>query len=182
MSDIHPIENSVPETAESPKVPEAAIGDVARYQEQLLRMILHHDDRALRVLSLYLTVLGALVTASLALRQAQMLTAYIVILIACAAVSLLIGCGLAYRAAWTARIYLPGRKSDFWIWAMENQLSIGEAALAYAKQAEDMIAHNEKIADRAASNLAKAHLCGILAPFVGSLASAFAYAARTYIT
>jgi hypothetical protein len=164
------------------KVADTAIGDIARYQEQLLKMILHHDDRALRVLTLYVTVLGALVTASFALNQARALNAYAGIAMGGAALSLFVGCGFAYRAAWTARIYLPGRKPDFWTWALDNELDICATALAYAQQAVEIIANNERIADRAANRLARAHLWGIAAPFIGTALALFAYISRTYIT
>jgi hypothetical protein len=134
-------------------------------------MILHHDDRALRVLSLYVTVLGALVTVLFALKQAQILTAYFVIPIVAAASALVAGCAFAYRAGWTARIFLPGRKPDFWIWAIENEQNIREAALAYARQAADIIAHNERVADRAANRLAKAYFCGLAAPAIAAAAA-----------
>jgi hypothetical protein len=153
------------------KVAEMSIPDIARYQEQLLRMILHHDDRALRVLSLYVTVLGALVTALFALKQAQILTAYFLIPIFAAASALAVGCAFAYRAGWTARIFLPGRKPDFWIWAIENGQNVQEAALAYARQAADTTAHNEGVADRAASRLAKAYFCGLAAPAIAAAAA-----------
>jgi hypothetical protein len=153
------------------KVAEISIPDIARYQEQLLRMILHHDDRALRVLSLYVTVLGALVTVLFALKQAQVLTAYFVIPIVAAASALVAGCAFAYRAGWTARIFLPGRKPDFWIWAIENEQNLREAALAYARQAADIIAHNERVADRAANRLAKAYFCGLAAPAIAAAAA-----------
>jgi len=156
------------------KVSEIAIPDIARYQEQLLRMILHHDDRALRVLSLYVTVIGALVTAFFALRQAQILTSYVVVTMVAAGLSLLIGCVLSYRAAWTARIYLPGRKPDFWIWAIENEQDIRATALAYAMQAREIISHNENVADRAANRLTKAYIAGLAAPIVGA-ASAWVF-------
>lgn len=164
------------------KVPETAIQDIARYQEQLLKMILHHDDRALRVLSLYVTVLGALVTSAFALKQAQALSAYATILMGATALSLIIGCSFAYRAGGTARIYLPGRKPDFWTWAMDYEQNAQEAARAYATQAVDIIAQNERVADRAATNLGRALLCGVAAPFVGTASALFAYAARNYIT
>jgi hypothetical protein len=164
------------------KVPETAIQDIARYQEQLLKMILHHDDRALRVLSLYVTVLGALVTAAFGLHQAHALSAYAGILMGGTALSLGVGCAFAYRAAWTARIFLPGRKSDFWNWALEYEQDIREAALAYAAQAVDIVTNNERVADRAATNLARAHVCGVAAPFIGTACAVFAYLARTYIT
>jgi hypothetical protein len=179
MTDQPPDE---PATMLPEKVPETAIQDIARYQEQLLKMILHHDDRSLRVLSLYVTVLGAFVTAAFALNQAHALNAYTAILMGGAALSLGVGCAFAYRAAWTARIYLPGRKSDFWTWALENEQDIRETALAYARQAIDIVAHNERIADRAANRLARAYLCGVAAPFIGTASTLFAYAARTYIT
>jgi hypothetical protein len=149
------------------KVPEAAIQDIARYQEQLLRMIIHHDDRSLRALSLYVTVLGALVTAAFGLNQVRALNAYAGIIMGGAALSLLVGCAFAYRAAWTAVIFLPGRKSDFWTWALENEQDIRETALAYAAQAMAIVANNERVADRAANNLARAHLPSQLSPVNG---------------
>jgi hypothetical protein len=182
MSDQQTEQPAALATAPPDKVPEAAIQDLARYQEQLLKMILHHDDRALRVLSLYVTILGALVTAAFGLKQSAALSVYAGIIMCGAALSLLVGCSFAYRAAWTARIYLPGRKSDFWTWALENQQDIRETALAYAQQAVEIVTHNERLADRAATCLAKAHLCGIAAPFVGTAMGLFAYLARTFIT
>lgn len=161
--------SAVPTTF-SDKVSDSAIPDIARYQEQLLIMILHHDDRALKVLSLYVTVLGALVTAILALRQAGILTAYLLIMIVGAALTLAIGCVFAYRAAWTARIYLPGRKPDFWMWAIQNNLDIRETASAYAEQAVDIIEQNERVADRAANRLTRAYVCGLAAPMTGAAA------------
>jgi hypothetical protein len=161
---------NMPPAVSLDKVSEISIPDIARYQEQLLKMILHHDDRALRVLSLYVTVLGALVTALFALKQAQIITAYFVIPIAAAASALAAGCAFAYRAGWTARIFLPGRKPDFWIWAIENEQNVQEAALAYARQAADTIAHNERVADRAANHLGKAYFFGLAAPAMAAAA------------
>jgi hypothetical protein len=100
-----------------------------------------------------------------------MLSTYLVILIASAAVVLLIGCAFAYGAAWTARIYLPGRKPDFWTWAIENEQDIRDTALAYAKQALEVIENNEKVADRAAARLTKAYICGLIAPGAGAAAN-----------
>lgn len=175
------VENPV-EPVSPDKTCEMAVQDIARYQEQLLKMILHHDDRALRVLSLYVTVIGAFVPAAFALHQAEIFGPYVKITMFFAAVSLFVGIFFAYRAGWTARIYLPGRKSDFWAWAIENEQDTKETALAYVKQAVEIIEHNERVADRAANRLARAYLCGVAAPFVGTAIALFAYCARTYIT
>lgn len=164
------------------KVPELALQDVARYQEQLFRLLLHHDDRALRTLSLYLTVIGALATVSLALNQGKLFGPYVAIFLAAAALSLLVGCGCAYTAVRPAQIYLAGRKPDFWQWAVDNEQTQRETASAYLNQAAATIVFNEKISGEAAYWLGRSHLCGIAAPFIGVACALFAYVSRNYIT
>jgi hypothetical protein len=82
MTEQQPV---APATTPPDKVPEAAIQDIARYQEPLLKMILHHDHRSLRILAQYVTIIGALLTAAFALNQAHALNAYAAILMGGAA-------------------------------------------------------------------------------------------------
>jgi hypothetical protein len=89
LSPIEPSKTSLDGEQKRQKVSETAIPDIARYQEQLLRMILHHDDRALRVPSLYVTALGALVTTLFAMNQARLITPNIVALISGASLTLM---------------------------------------------------------------------------------------------
>jgi hypothetical protein len=182
MPDREPEEAPEDNVAETSQVASLALQDVGRYQEQLFRLIIHNDDRALRVLSLYGTLIGAIVTAGFALRQAQVLGPYVFVFLTAVGVTLLIGCYFAYLAAWTADLYLPGRKPEFWIWALQYTQNVDEAVKAYLTQAGPMIIRNEQISNRAVRRLGLSYVCGLAALPIGGAASLFAYLSRMLIT
>jgi hypothetical protein len=166
---------------EPAKFSEQAFQDIARYQEHLFRLMIHNDDRALRVLSLYIATIGLIITAGFGLYQAKSLGAYPIIFLAGVTLSLAVGCVFAYWAAWSADIYLPGRKPDFWRWA--NEISNPDETIrAYLEQAQEIIIHNEEITNRAATRLGRSYQCGVIAPLIGLGAALFAWAARTFIS
>ncbi|SRR6266498_2788471 len=171
----------MPNRAEPDKLPDVALQDTVRYQEHLFRLMLHHDDRALRVLSIYGAIIGALLTAGFALNQAKALGLYTLIFMVATGGTLAIGCAFAAYAGWSADIFLPGRKPDFWKWALENRQNVRSTVTAYVDQAAESIAQNERIANAAAKSLGRSYLCGVLAPLVGVIVPFLAYAARTFI-
>ena len=152
------------------KLAEIALQDVIRYQEHLVKLIFLHDEKGHKVLSIYVTVLAAAVTASFALGQLGVLTLYLKIFLMGAAASLLVGCIWAYLAAWTAPIYLPGRKPDFWLWALEYENTITETVAAYLIESQAIIKFNEKLSDRSSSRLGHAYACGLAAAPIGAAA------------
>ncbi len=168
--------------ARADRLPELALQDTARYQEHLFRLLLHNDDRALRALSFYGAFIGVLITASFALNQANGFSAYAKIFIVVTIAILLVGCGLAYAALRTADIYLPGRKPDFWKWALVNEQDARSVIDAYLDQAELIIANNEKLADRASTILGWCYVCGALAVPIATCVTLLAYLARTFIS
>jgi hypothetical protein len=163
--DAHPIEKVV---APPEKVAELAVQDVARHEEQLVKLILFHDDRALRLLAAYVPVIVALVAAAVGLNQSDRLTIYTGFFIGGTAASFFVGCLCAYAAAWTVPIFLPGRKPQFWSWALEHEIDLRSTAQAYVGQSIQVIAHNERQCNRASLHLKKAYQCGIAALFVGA--------------
>jgi hypothetical protein len=170
-----PAEKIAPDTPLPDKVSEASIPDTARYQEQLIKLILFHDERALKLLSLYVPVMVAIATAAVALNQNGKLTLYIELFLGFTDITLFVGCLWAYGAAWTAPIYLPGRKPDFWIWAIENDVDFRGTALAYLKQSIDTTQANETLGNRAADQVANAYACGLAAPLLGAASVWLAY-------
>ena len=162
-------------------MPELALQDTVRYQEHLFRLLIHNDDRALRILSIYGTIIGLLITVAFALNQAKALGPYPIVFMATAAVFLALGCVFAYLAGWSADIYLPGRKPDFWKWALDNDQDPRSVVAAYIEQAAQSIANNERISNRAARRLERGYVCGVLALPVATIATILAYTAYTFI-
>jgi hypothetical protein len=177
--DTSPIATVAPLSASSDEVAKQAIQDAARYEEQLVKLILFHDDRALRVLSVYVPVIVALTTAAVALNQVDKLTLYAGCMIGGTAICFFAGCLCAFSVVWTVPIYLPGRRPDFWKWATEHDIELRATAIAYVDQSAIMIANNESHSGNASRNLTKAYFCGIAAPFVGAAAIWMVYWSRT---
>lgn len=159
----------------SDKVAEIAIQDIVRYQEQLLKLIFFHDEKGHKVLSIYVTVIAATVTAGFGLNQLGKLTIFIELFLGAAIVSLLAGCVFAYLTAWTTPIFLPARKPDFWMWALENEQTVRETTWAYLTQSEAIIQSNAAISNRSSERLQNAYICGLAAPVVGAAIVWLAY-------
>lgn len=172
--DNSPIKNDAPPVG-SEEVAKLAVQDVARYQEQLSKLIFFHDEKGHKVLSIYVTVLAAIVTGAFALNQIHKLNLYAELFLGSSAASLLLGCVFAYATAWTAPIYIPGRKPDFWLWALENDQDVRETTVAYLQQAADTSRFNETLSNRSSKRLAKAYVCGLAAPSVGAAVVWLAY-------
>jgi len=154
---------------------EVAVQDVARYQDRLVELMFHTDDKALRMISIYGTFLGLLATSGFALANLKSLHGAGWGFLLGAGVALTAGCVFAYRAMWTTGIYLPGRKPDFWLWCLGPEILEHEALAAYLKQAAICIEHNQRISDAAAEDVRRCFLCGISSPIVGLIASAAAW-------
>lgn len=159
----------------SDEVAKMAIQDTVRYQEQLLKLIFFHDEKGHKVLSVYVTVIAAMVTAAFALNQLTELGLYRKLFLGGAAMSLVLGSIFAYATAWTAPVYIPGRKPDFWLWAMDYKQDLQETTAAYLKQAMEINARNEALSNRSAGRLENAYICGVAAPFVGAATVWLAY-------
>ncbi|SNT05476.1 hypothetical protein SAMN05216374_2477 [Tardiphaga sp. OK246] len=177
--DDSPIGGTASLCATSDEVAKQAIQDAARYEEQLVKLILFHDDRALRVMSVYAPVIVALATAAVALNQTDKLSLYVGCMIGGTSASFFAGCLCAFSVIWTTPIYLPGRRPDFWNWATEHDVDLRSTAVAYVDQSKAMTAHNEARSNRASVRLSKAYICGMAAPFVGAATIWVVYWSRT---
>jgi hypothetical protein len=172
--DSSPVANGVTPSA-SDEVAKLAIQDVVRYQEQLSKLIFFHDEKGHKVLSIYVTIIAAIVTGAFALNQIGQFGLYTKLFLGSTAISFLFGCVFAYTTAWTAPIFIPGRKPDFWIWALENEQDLRETATAYLDQSIETVRFNEALSNRSSRRLEKAYTCGIAAPFAGAAAVWLAY-------
>lgn len=154
--------------ATADEVAKQAIQDAARHEEQLVKLALFSDDRALRVLAVYVPVLVALATAAIALQQSGKLTLYVGLMIGGATLSLFVGCLLAITVLWTTPIFLPSRKPEFWKWALDHDCTLNTVAKAYIDQSIATVDHNHGVCGRSTGRLMKAYACGVAAPFVGA--------------
>lgn len=150
------------------EVAKQAMQDAARHEEQIVKLILFHDDRALRLLAVYVPVVGALITAGIALYQNGKLTLFAGLMMAGVGGSLVVGCFYAFATAWTAFIYMPSRRPLFWDWALEHDVDLRSTARAYIKESIETVEHNLRHSARASARLKRAYQCGIAAPFVGA--------------
>ena len=172
--DTSPIANVAAQSV-SDEVAKLAIQDVVRYQEQLSKLIFFHDEKGHKVLSVYVTVIAAIVTAAFGLNQIGKFSLYEKLFLGGNVASLLVGCLFAYATAWTAPIFIPGRKPDFWIWALENEQTVRETTVAYLNQSIEINRFNEALSNRSSNRLEKAYICGLAAPLVGTAAVWLAY-------
>jgi hypothetical protein len=166
--DAWPIPEDVPTNTTSDEVAKQAIQDVARHEEQMVKLILFHDDRALRVLSVFVPVIGVLIAGSIALYQGSKLAPLLGFMIGGTASTFFVGCLFAFAALWNGPIYLPSRKPAFWQWAIHYDVELRTVAKEYVNQSIQMVAHNERHSARASANLTMAYICGIAAPLVGA--------------
>ncbi|MFB6451849.1 hypothetical protein [Bradyrhizobium tunisiense] len=165
-------------SATADEVAKQAIQDVARHEEQLVKLIFFHDDRALRVIAVYGPLLGVLMAGTIALYQAGKLTLFLGLMIGGTGVSFMVGFLCAFAALWNAPIYLPSRKPPFWQWALKHDVELREVAMAYVEQSAAMVIHNERHSLRASGYLTKAYTCGVAAPFAGAALVWMAYWSR----
>jgi hypothetical protein len=165
------------EPSESNKVPELALQDTVRYQEQLLRLIIHNDDRAFRLISFSVALMGVLLSAYALTKP---LGFYVPLFMGTVALCSFAGCLFAHAALAPADIYLPGNRPDFWQWALNHRQDVAAVTKAYLEGAAQTIVKNQSITERAAKLLWRSSLCIILSPAIGIAVTLIAYLAITF--
>jgi hypothetical protein len=145
-----------------------AVDSVIKRQQSLLDLMRHTDIRSQQLTVAYAGFMGAgllFVARDPALAASSKLAAATMIGYA---VSLTVGAGFGFFAAWYAKIGLASRSGDFWLWALDPQ-NASRAIPEFLRNAEDQIVQNEAIQIRAAKLLKAAMACGLIAVFTASL-------------
>jgi hypothetical protein len=152
----------------------------ARIRNAAIVDLIHQGDRAaLALLQFYVAVASAAISAAAAIffTTAPIPKAYGCTLIGIA-VPLMAGALCCFVSMWGADIHLPGRKADFWLWAMKPEVEAKAAYAAYLDRLLEGQATNTALNRRMAKWLDYAKRCGVLAPFVGLVALFVGIAAR----
>lgn len=129
------------------------------------------DTQALGLLRLYVTLAiatssGAVATLGSSLQfKGALVTALISILIAVG-----IGSAFCLRALQGGAISVPGRTPDFWLWALDADVTEKSALEEYLKSLQTKIQLNRALNIKTTNALTWAKRCGLAAPFLGLIA------------
>lgn len=147
------------------------IEDMRARHGALVALIYATDGQALSLLRLFTTL--AMATASGAIAAFVSVSKYSVPLAAslsAAAVIFVIGAALCLVALRAARISLPGRKADFWKWAVNNpKIKKAKVLSAYLAEAEKQYTLNQRLNVTTSTALKWAKVCTASAPILALL-------------
>ena len=144
-----------------------AIEDARARHEAIIALVYVGDQKALSLLSLYVTL--GLAAASGFVAGTQLTTPLKNVLMLSslgAALTFTLGAFFCLRALAPATINLPGRSADFWLWAAHPNVKSEEAYEEYLKTLKKKHPLNNALTDRTACALSIARRLGIAAPVV----------------
>jgi hypothetical protein len=141
----------------------------ARVRNAAIVDLIHQGDRhALALLQFYIAVASAAISAAAAIfvtaAPIPKVFAWAPIGIA---VPLVVGAYCCFVSMWSADIHLPGRKADFWLWAMRPDVETKAVYQAYLDRLVEGQATNTALNKQMAKWLDYAKRCGVLAPALG---------------
>lgn len=152
------------------------IEDVRARHAAVVALMYATDSQAMALLRLYVTLgIAAASGAAAGFGEAAPITRPLAWALAVAAIIVVIGAVYCLRALRSARISLPGRKADFWQWALSPGIDRARVLIEYLKNAEEKGAANDRLNKETATALSWAKLCGALAPLVALLAGLIAH-------
>lgn len=149
------------------------IEDIRVRQAALVTLIYATDTQALSLLRLFTTL--AVATASGTVAAIASGSKYSLALFTAFGTStaiLVAGVFLCLSALEAARISLPGRKTDFWQWAVKHKIKKSKILDAYLLDAETQYKSNQKLNRETATTLKWAKRCAAAAPILALLAGA----------
>jgi hypothetical protein len=146
------------------------IEDTRARHGALVALIYATDAQALSLLRLFTTL--AMATASGAIAAVASVSKYYVPLAAslsAATVIFVIGAALCLVALRAARVSLPGRKADFWKWAVNPKIKKAKVLSAYLAEAEKQYTLDQRLNVTASTALKWAKVCTASAPILALL-------------
>lgn len=139
--------------------------DVRGRDAALLNVILASDRQAVALFRVFVTLVVALVSATVAasLSSNVSLTWGTIGGAVCAIGGLCAACWQCIRAIRTANMALPGKRAEFWQWAMREDVDEETAVKAYLGQSKDAQDTNHKVNTQSAASLKLAKLMAVTA-------------------
>ncbi len=127
-----------------------AIEDARVRHAAVIALIYHTDQQAAGLLRIFLTVGVAAVSACFATASTMRPVAYA---LGGAAVMTVIGSVFCLLAMRSGKMRLPGNEPDFWIWAMQDEVSQGSVLRTYLEQLQSGASMNAKLNRKTAGAL-----------------------------
>jgi hypothetical protein len=142
-----------------------AIEDARHRHAAVVNLIYFTDNQAMALLRLYVTV-GVAAAAGGAAVLSPNGVIPVVVGWALIAVVVVLGIGSAFCliAMQAVPLNLPGRGAEFWLWAMDEAIDGAQASRNYLENLEKKQGQNNVLNKRTSKALARARLCGSVAP------------------
>lgn len=149
------------------------IEDARARHAAVVALIYTTDTQAMALLRLYVTLgIAAASGAAAGFGASAAITRPAAWALVVGAVIFVIGAGLCLRALRSAAINLPGRKPDFWEWAMLPNIDRAAVLAAYLDNLKVKGIANDRCNASSATALKWAKRCGAVAPLGALLAAA----------
>jgi hypothetical protein len=155
------VDSVVVELLQLTKLDELAIQDVTRRQEGLIQLIYTSDRKALQLVGIYFALIAATSSAALALHNSSKLNRQDALATFAMLLILFVALSMAFRAQWTAKINITGRKPDFWQWAREHEVPPDDIVREYLKVAAENMERNEAVNTMSSKLLRYAYATGL---------------------
>jgi hypothetical protein len=153
------------------------IEDARARHAAVVALIYVTDSQAMSLLRLYGTLAIATASATAAgLAPGSIVSKPLAAAAAGATAVLVLGCAFCLHAMMVgAKINLPGRGADFWLWALDPDVTRARILTAYLDNLKERGALNDRVNTRTARALRYAKFCAIAAPPVALLCGGLAF-------
>lgn len=162
--------------------PRVIIEDVRLRHAGVVALIMAMDTRAMALLRVYVTIAVAAAAGSvgLLLSPTPSLPAPVGWALLAVVICLGVGSYLCFRVMRTTPISIPGRKADFWLWALRPDVTVAIALQAYLDNVQLKSDQNDALNAQMTRTFNRAKLAGMLSPVAAVLAG-FAAAGHEWI-
>jgi hypothetical protein len=148
-----------------------ALDDARARHQALVNLVLFTDQKAMAVFRIYVTIgVAAAVTAPAGFFRSDELLQFSRWSMSTSALMLAIGAYFCTKAMSRATINLPGRGAEFWLWAMDERVTIDKAVGAYLSELHQKQDVNRDLNEKTAAALHTAVQVGMWTPAAAVLA------------
>lgn len=143
-----------------------AMNDVRERHKAVVTLLADNDKQALSFLQVYVALAGAAISggAAIVLPKSTEIPLQLGYGLLGFGVTLVIGAILCLAAVWPSDVNLPGRKADFWLWAMESDPNL--VFQRYLENLQQKEIQNSKLNARCAKLMMAAKCLGVLSPII----------------
>ncbi|WP_454655114.1 hypothetical protein [Bosea beijingensis] len=143
------------------------LDDVRARDNALLNMIVHLDRQALALFRIYVTLAVALAAVAGSYSVSARIDVWTAVGAAAAALVLAIGCFFCMQTVRSAKVGVPGKGADFWMWALRDDVSEEALLTAYLNYSDEAQKQNYRVNDHSTRCLKIAKRLGVASIIVG---------------